>query len=375
MRIAFCTPGSIEFEDYKNYNLLGTEFQVFGLAKELAKKGLEICIIRRWYKGSVHEELIENIRVINVASPEFPDLHIQKIATKMLFSYHMKREISAINPDLLILTDLFSSYLLCKIDIPKIYITHNPPADLALDTNRVKLTIKKFVERTVFRKCQIVISLNRYINKYLNENGYHSLYIPNAIDIDRYIPNYSDSKYILFGGRFVKIKKLDILIRAYYRINNKLMTKYRLILVGYGPEKEMLEKLIKELELGSRIELIPWLPSDRFIKMISGCTVFLLPSLSECMPVTVLEAMASGKVVIASNIPGPQDIISSNYDGFLFDNSDIDSLSNYLDMCLSDEGLRRNIGKNARKTIVEKYSFEVISNRYISLFESIIGKN
>lgn len=72
MRIAFITPGAVEHEDYKSGDMLGTEYQVFGLSKELVRRGHEVYIVRRWYDGEKNEE-IQGIKVINVASPTLPN--------------------------------------------------------------------------------------------------------------------------------------------------------------------------------------------------------------------------------------------------------------------------------------------------------------
>ena len=111
---------------------------------------------------------------------------------------------------------------------------------------------------------------------------------------------------------------------------------------------------------------------DKLREYLSKCSVFVLPSLFECMPVTLLEAMASGKPVIASDIPGPKDIITQRYDGFLFEKGNVEELKKYLGIIFDDKKLRKRIRENARKTVEEKYTFQKITQHYFETCEQIL---
>jgi glycosyltransferase involved in cell wall biosynthesis len=85
----------------------------------------------------------------------------------------------------------------------------------------------------------------------------------------------------------------------------------------------------------------------------------------------MIEAMASGKTVIASDIPGPRDVISNGYDGFLFESKNVTQLKELLEMSLSDDKLRIKIGNNALKTIAASYTFQIIAEKYLALFDTL----
>ena len=105
---------------------------------------------------------------------------------------------------------------------------------------------------------------------------------------------------------------------------------------------------------------------------IAQCSIFVLPSLFEMMPVTLIEAMASAKPVIASDIPGPQDIIKNGINGFIFEKSNVEQLTNYLELLLIDEPLRKNIGLNALKSVKNHYTFEKVAEEYLKVFSEIV---
>lgn len=367
MRIAFSTSGTINHEDYQKNDLLGTEFQVFGLCKEFIKKGHEVYIIRRWYNHLKKEE-IDGIKIINVASPTFPKSIFKDIFSEMMFSKYAAKELEKIQPDVLNLTAKYSSVCMFSLKIPKVFITHTLPRDLLPSINLLgRFHPTTIIENKIFAN-SLNIALNEDIYKYLNKKKYKTICIPNGVDLNKYMISFSDENFIFFGGRFVKSKGLNYLIEAYSLLSSEMQNKYKLVLCGFGHEKKNLEKLVSEYKLNSQIIFWPFLDSPQFIEKIKKCTVFVLPSLYETFGNVVLEAMACGKPVIASNISGPKHIITHGENGFLFEKSNAYALVNYLQQVLNDTNLRIRIGKNARKTIEERYNFENIAKIYLDLY-------
>ena len=379
LKIAFSTSGIVEHEDYKNGNILGTEYQVFGLAKELVKRGHEISIVRRWYDGPKEEE-IQGIKVINVASPSLNDFTIGKAINYVIFSKYATKEIKRIKPDILNLAGKYSSYSVCKLDIPTVHTTHLIPSgllpsDLAPLRRGImgSLHPTKWLESRVYSNCDVIVALNEEQRQYLSNSGFKAVYIPNGVEIEKYTPNYSDEGYIYFAGRIVKSKGLQYLIKAYSMLNSEIRDEFELVIGGFGPEKENLENLASKLGIKNRITFLPWLSNLDFIKKIACSSVYVMPSLFEGLPVALLEAMALGKPVIASNIPGIQEVLTHGKDGFLFKAGDVFEFKKYLELLLEDKDLQKRIGKNARKTVEEKYTLEKVADSYLKLYEELLS--
>lgn len=378
MKIVFSTSGAGEHEDYKSGDVLGTEYQVFGLAKEFIKRKHEVYIVRRWY-DSPKEEEIQGIYVINVASPNLHSSTIGDAINHMIFSKYAAKEIKRIEPDILNLTGKYSSYSVCKLDIPTVHTTHTIPSgllpsDLAPLRRGIlgNLHPTKWLESRIYRNCDAIVALNEEHRKYLSNKRYKAVLIPNGVDVGNYTPNYSDKGYIFSAGRIVKSKGLQYLIKAYSMLDSELQDRFELVIGGFGPEKENLEKLASAYGIKDRVVFISWLSNLDFIRKISDCIVYALPSLYETFGIVIIEAMALGKPVIASNIPGPNGIITHGEDGFLFETGDVSKLKEYLEMLLENSELRREIGKNARKTVEEKYTFAKVADQYISLFNKLL---
>jgi glycosyltransferase involved in cell wall biosynthesis len=378
LRIAFSTSGIVEHEDYKSGDILGTEYQVFGLSKEFVKRGHEVYIVRRWYDGQKGEE-IQGIKVINVASLNLPDTLIQKAMTHLIFSKYAAKEIKRIKPDILNLTGKYSSYSVCKLDIPTVHTTHTIPSgllpgNLAPRRRGILGSIHptKWLESRLYSNCDVIVALNEEHRQYLSNRGFKTISIQNGVKIENYTPNYSDKGYIFFGGRIVKLKGLQYLIEAYSMLSSEIRNKFELVIGGFGPEKENLEKVAIELGIKNRVIFLPWIPNSDFIKKIASCSVYAMPSFYEGLPVALLEAMALGKPVIASNIPGIQEVITHGKDGFLFETGNVSELKKYLELLLESSELRREIGKNARKNVGEKYTFAKVADQYIALFNKLL---
>ena len=322
--------------------------------------------------------IIDGIQFINIKTPHLKDERIHQIGSALLYSRATAKKIKQINPDTISLNERFSAYFPSKLDIPKTFTTHNPDAmafykEFALKSNGLNYVffgVKKRIEESIMSCSDIIIALTKSIRDYLHENGFiNTCIIPNAVNAERYTSN-GDDNYILYAGRLSKVKGLPYLIQAFSEISKDYDTD--LLLVGSGPDEEKLKKMATLKNINNRVHFIPMVDKTKLREFLSKCSVFVLPSLFECMPVALLEAMASGKPVIASDIPGPKDIITSGKDGFLFDAGNVDELREYLELCLSDKKLRRKMGKNARRTVEGKYTFEKVANSYLRLYKGLI---
>lgn len=372
MIIGFITVGAyMDQEDYARNNLLGSESQIFGLSKELVNKGHEVFIFRRWFESKM--EIIDNIRIISFKSNECKS-GLKMTYYKLKFSREVSKYIQNMELDIIILMDPFTAYFPLKLPIPKITVTHNEiPIDiLPLEQisliNKMKYKFLRLMQDNLFKNSNITIALNTTIKQYLEKKGYKTLLIPNGINLNDYNSTNSNAREILFGGRFVKSKRIDDLINAYSNLSQEVKNKYELTIMGFGTEKSNLENLIKNLELEDRVKLIPWASKKEFIDRVSRCTVFVLPSQYETFGIVTIEAMALNKPVISSDSYGSLDIILDGYNGLLFKKGHTKSLTKKLESVLIDENLRIRIGKNARKIVEENYTFDKISDEYIDLF-------
>lgn len=166
---------------------------------------------------------------------------------------------------------------------------------------------------------------------------------------------------IVTVGRLSKEKGHEILIKAFSRIQN---CKWKLSIVGDGPERGDLEKLVEALKISDRV-IFHGFQKD-FAKHLSESQIFVLPSLSEGFPNALIEAMSLPLACISSNcVAGPSDILENNVNGILVEPGNVDELANAIDRLIDDEALRISLAKEAYK-IRKKLSFDKIAAEYLN---------
>ena len=371
MKIAFVSAGTVIYDDLKNEAQLGgTEHQILGLCRELVKRGHEVHLLRRWY-GGPDKEQIDGINIININSPDLPDSIVEKIFTKIIYSRLAAEKIKAIRPDVLNMTGKSSSFGLCKLDIPKIHAALFNIGGIRSERFSLRLFLMKKLELRILKNADVMVVRNNDSKSYLEGRGIRAVTIPVGVDANKYLPRYSGGNYILFGGRLAPEKGLHLLIKAYSMLHRRRQAKFRLVICGSGPLERELRELSSSCGIQDRVTFVPWLSNPEFINKVADSAIFVMPSMYEGMPVAMLEAMASGKPIIASDVPGPQDIITHGKDGYLFEKGNISQLQEFLELLIDNSKLREELGKNARETIEEKYTFEKIADMYLKLYEEI----
>ena len=193
-------------------------------------------------------------------------------------------------------------------------------------------------------------------------------YLPNFINIEEYKPNYNFKNYYIYVGRLSEEKGVINLIKAAEK--NK---EYLLRVIGTGPIEGELKKYIEERNI-QNIVFDGFKIGDELKALIRNARFMVIPSIwYENNPMSVIESMALGKVVVGSNIGGIPELI--NNDKLLFKNNDIDSMANIIREIFElteDEVIK--IGQKNRAFIEENYSKEVHYNKLMEIYEEVINK-
>ncbi len=170
-------------------------------------------------------------------------------------------------------------------------------------------------------------------------------------------------------GRLSPIKNQLILLKAFSKLDHK-QKSFRLVLVGDGPEKNRLKELKGKLPWGERIFFLG-LRND-INQILQMFDVFVLPSKSEGICNTILEAMASGLPVIATHVGGNPELVVDNLTGFLIPSNDPDILSATLKRYIDGkDGLIIYQGNNARQRAVNKFSLEKMVSGYEKIYTDL----
>jgi len=194
--------------------------------------------------------------------------------------------------------------------------------------------------------------------KTISEAGLKSL--RNTLGIDE------EEKVILFVGRLVRVKRVDMLIYMAKKFHDEGL-KIKTVVVGDGPCRGELELLAKEI-CGDVI-FTGWRDESELSAYYGIANLVVLPSVSEGLPNVLLEAGAFERPCIAFNTNGVKDIIIHGKTGFIIENNDFKSFYQHIKFLLFNDGLRENMGKNAAKHIEDKFNWDNIVRKYESLIQ------
>jgi colanic acid/amylovoran biosynthesis glycosyltransferase len=183
---------------------------------------------------------------------------------------------------------------------------------------------------------------------------------------------------ILQSCRFIAKKGLDLTLRAFAAAHREF-PQAQLILAGDGPLKEELQKQAEKLGVAAAVTFTGFLSQDELRKHVYASHVFLHPSRTskdgnrEGIPNSMLEAMASGAPVIATQHGGIPEAVTDGESGLLVPEDDHEALAKALLSVLKDENLATKLGQGARKAVEEKFdrarNIRLLEDSYLELIE------
>ncbi|MCJ7497532.1 MAG: glycosyltransferase family 4 protein [candidate division Zixibacteria bacterium] len=182
--------------------------------------------------------------------------------------------------------------------------------------------------------------------------------------------NLSEEELILGNvGNLREVKDHHTLILSFHRIAS-IFPRAKLLIVGEGELKSSLVKLCSELGLESRVLFLGH--RDDVPQILKLMDIFILSSHSEGCSISVLEAMASGKPVIATRVGGNPELVLEGKTGFLVPPAEPEKLAEKILSLLKNEDLRLKMGDEGRRKVKEKFSLETMIKNYEELYSKVL---
>jgi glycosyltransferase involved in cell wall biosynthesis len=194
--------------------------------------------------------------------------------------------------------------------------------------------------------------------------------IPNGVDVDRYrpAPIPTTLPVIVYCGRLDPDKQVEALCRVVSAWDGQASP--RLVLVGGGSEQARLRDRFG----GARITFSGWVPDEELrLRTLQAAAIFALPSRVEGMSLALLEAMACGLAIVATDVGGHPEVVAGA--GLLLDPSHLPAqLPAALELLLLDPAFRRELGGRARRRAVERYSLAASVDRVMALYREVLAE-
>ncbi len=331
----------------------------------LSERGHEVKVFSSDFVKGENSRAPAEDRIEGVEIKRFP---ARKLGGESFMIWKFRNEAINFNPDVIIAHGYRHKHTTEALKIAKkigckvFLVTHGP----FLSENRTsvaKLAVEIY-DKTVGKKTLNKFNAVGYIAKWelpflksLSVSEKKLVYLPNGIPEEFFsLPESNEQNYALFLGRVSPVKNIEVLIRAVALMKNKIPVKI------YGPAEDVylaqLRRLVADEGLEKYIEFLgPVFKVEEKIRVIDRAKVFVLPSLRESMPQSLIEGMSRGKVVISSDNLGGKELVTDNENGILFSNGVAEDLARKLEFAISQD--LKEMKRKARKS-VEQFSWEKV---------------
>lgn len=204
--------------------------------------------------------------------------------------------------------------------------------------------------------------------------GISDHFIPQEKDEDllkKYTLNLKFGIVLFVGGLDSAhfFKGVDGLIRAFSMLKQKDAV---LMIVGDGDLRPNYEKLARELGMHSRVLFVGGCGEEDIVKYYNLADIVVLPSMAESFGMVLIEAMACGKPVIASDLPGVRTVVDEGVTGFLVPPGHIDLLTSRLQFMLDREDLCIEYGRRGRQKVLEQYTWDKVGRKLEAIYGEIM---
>jgi glycosyltransferase involved in cell wall biosynthesis len=200
----------------------------------------------------------------------------------------------------------------------------------------------------------------------------HVAVVPNSVPLPALAdPGLVQPQRVLYLGRLEAAKGVFELLAA----GAQLAPRFPLLRLVFGGEGDAvaLQRRAVEVGLGERIELPGWLGTQERDAEFAKAELFCLPSHTEGLPMSMLEAMAARKAVVVTKVGAIPEAVRDGDNGLLVPPRDVQALAGALAQALSDPALRERLAGRARATIEQRYSPEVVCGQLSALYRELAG--
>ncbi|MBA7469902.1 D-inositol-3-phosphate glycosyltransferase [subsurface metagenome] len=228
--------------------------------------------------------------------------------------------------------------------------------------------LMKSIERIVYKLANAIITTSQANFEYI-ENNYqprqNHILIPNYVETDIFKPMAVTKRKgsICFVGRLTQQKNLFALLEALKGL------PYTLTIIGSGDQEEQLKEFAQKIEV--KVDFSGNIPNHELPEILNQHELFILPSLWEGMPKTLLEAMSCGLPVVGTKIDGTKEVIEHGRNGILCD-IDSGSIRQAITGLMEKEELKKRVGINARRTIEERFSLGKLAEEELKLYMGLL---
>jgi len=360
----------------------GAERATESVARHLVGNGAEVLVLTRHHRSLPRREEIGGVTVcrLGVDGPRLLSSAAFVIHALALLALRLRRFpfVHVQNIDSPLLIGILAKALLGK----KLVVTIHGEKNIAF---RKQSALGRWRVRQMAKAGDRFVAITENCRRQYLEEGIAAdriASIPNGIDTALYQPAQTpqkealkhqfglsaDDHVVLFVGRLVGLKRVDVLIRAIAVLQER--SRAHCVIVGDGPERAKLKALVASERTVDRVHLVG--PTNDVLPYYQMADIFVLPSLYEGLSVALLEAMACGLCPVVAGSPGNLVLVKHHVNGLVFPVDTPEALQERLREALADPSLPRSLGRAARDVVQDVYSIENVVKAHSALYADLM---
>ncbi len=241
----------------------------------------------------------------------------------------------------------------------------------------------RFLDKKVYDKARVIFAVNNNIKDELetiyrirkekiatihngvNTKTFHEMKKKDEI---REELGLDSQAVILYVGRLAARKNVSLLIEAMHLLRNERIIA---LIIGKGPKENALRGLAKNLGLDSKVRFVGYVENRSLVNIYNAADFFVLPSIYEGMPMTLLEAMACGTPTIAANFEGVENIIQNGVNGMILERTSAECLAETIVFLLREPKICRSMSTEAMRGIQGKFSWDKTAEKIIDAYRRL----
>jgi glycosyltransferase involved in cell wall biosynthesis len=353
----------------------GAETMLLNLARTLGGLGCEVVVGA--FDNQHRTSKIFAERVANSG------IRVASIQCRRRFDWHAIQEIRRIIRELNIdvvnvhgyKADFYGWAAVKGLGVPLVATCH------AWQGRNLRLNIYAHVDHKLMKSFDALVAVSESIASLMrrfgiSENRIHM--IGNGVDINRFrlpkthSPNCAAAEKITIGvvGRLIPIKGMEYAIRAFRDVHSRFPNT-SLAIIGGGPLLSKLQSLASQMGLSENVTFLG--ERHDMPEVYASMDVFVLPSLDEGTSMAILEAMAAGKPIVATDVGGTPLVVRHEQNGLLVQPKNVEALSTAILRLLEEPGLSMRLAANGMRYVEEHFSDRSMGRQYRDLYERLAG--
>lgn len=356
----------------------GAEIHAYYVSNKLVEKGYNMLIITFVTKKRVQQQTKNVFKKSLIKRARFPIALISMLRV-FLVSYIKRKEFDVTHVHMA-LHGMIPAYMLLKTaDKPYVVTCHG--SDVRIIGKR---TFTRMWQKILLQRASYVVAVSIEIRDLLIQkyglSSRNITLIPNGFDeklVKRLRAKTSDDAYhkisnIVFLGNLREEKDPTTLIKVFRAVSQRVKNVH-LQIVGNGPLRKAVERKIEFYKLQEKATLHGKLPHVKALEVLAYSDIFVLTSVNEGLPTSLIEAMALGKAVVATSVGGVPEIITDGVNGLLTPPNLPDRMAQAVEKLLKNPILAERL-KRAASESVKDYSWNKIAEKYEKIYRTVLSK-